>query len=298
MNTNNLPLVSIITVNYNNSFHTIELLESIKLLSYSKIEVIVVDNASKENPFYAFKEAYPECIFIRNEKNLGFAGGNNVGIRHAKGDYYFLVNNDTELTQNIIEGLLDVFSSHPDAGVVCPKFRYYYKKDIIEFAGYTKVNILTGRNRMIGCGEMDKGQYDRLKETYYAHGGGMMISKEVIQKVGYLPEIFFLYYEEFDWCERIRKAGYKLYYQYRSLIFHKESMTTGKNSVLKTYYINRNRLLFMRRNSRFPVFLLFILYFTFFTIPKNTISFAIKKQFTHLAAFWRAIIWNILNPAF
>jgi len=297
MSMNNLPLVSIITVNYNNPHHTAELLESIKKLSYPNIEVIIVDNASAQNPFHVFKEVYPDVLFIRNDRNLGFAGGNNVGIRHAKGDYLFLVNNDTELTTNIIEGLLDVFTRFPDAGIVCPKFRYYYHKDIIEYAGYTKVNVFTGRNKMIGCGEVDKGQYDEIRETYYAHGGGMMISKDVINKIGYLPEIYFLYYEEFDWCEKLREAGYKIYYQYRSLIFHKESMTTGKNSVLKTYYINRNRLLFMRRNNRFPVFLFFMLYFVLFTIPKNTFHFLIKKQFAHLSAFWKAIYWNVFNPA-
>lgn len=289
------PLVSIITVNYNGIALTCDLLRSVKQLTYPNVEVIVVDNNSKEKPAGKLKAVYPAVKVIESVQNKGFAGGNNLGINHAKGEWLFFVNNDTELTPSIIEGLLEVFATHPDAGMVSPKFHYYYHPDTIEYAGYRNVNPWNGRNSMIGCHEIDKGQYDTLQQTYYGHGGAMMIPAKLVREVGLMPEIYFLYYEEFDWCEQIRRRGYKIYYQYKSLIYHKESMTTGKSSLLKTYYINRNRILFMRRNRGFLSRMVFFGYLACFTIPKNTVSFLVSKQTGHLKAFWRGIFWNFRN---
>lgn len=289
------PLVSIVTVNYNNAAVTCELLRSLLANSYRQLEVIVVDNASVEDPTEALLAISPSVKVIRNKENMGFAGGNNVGIKAATGKFYFLVNNDTEFTDGLIEGLLNIFRQYPDAGIASPKFHYFFQKGTIEYAGYHGVDILTGRNSMIGCREKDQGQYDEVKETNYAHGGAMMISREALEKVGLMPEVYFLYYEEFDWCEMFKRKGYKVYYQYKSLIYHKESMTTGKNSPLKTYFITRNRLLFMRRNISLPRRLIFMAYFSLLTIPKNTLSFLSRWELVHLKAFWRGVFWNIRN---
>jgi len=287
------PLVSIVTVNYNTSSVTCELLVSISRNSYRNVEVIVVDNASVEDPTAALLEVYPAVKVIRSESNKGFAGGNNLGIREATGEYIFLVNNDTEFTDGLIEGLLEVFYAHPDAGMVSPKFHYFFHKGIIEYAGYQSVDVFTGRNSMIGCKEPDQGQYDQVSATNYAHGGGMMTKASVLKEVGLMPEVYFLYYEEFDWCEQFKRKGYKIYYQYKSLIYHKESMSTGKNSPLKTYYLTRNRILFMRRNVALPNRIIFLLYLTLFTIPKNTLQFLLNKEKEHLRAFWKGIMWNL-----
>ncbi|MCF6407547.1 glycosyltransferase family 2 protein [Chitinophaga filiformis] len=287
------PLVSIVTVNYNTSSVTCELLASISKNSYRNVEVIVVDNASVEDPTAALLAAYPAVKVIRSATNRGFAGGNNLGIREATGEYVFLVNNDTEFTDGLIEGLLEVFHAHPDAGMVSPKFHYFFDKGIIEYAGYQSVDVFTGRNSMIGCKEPDQGQYDQISATNYAHGGGMMTKTSMLQEVGLMPEVYFLYYEEFDWCEQFKRKGYKIYYQYKSLIYHKESMTTGKNSPLKTYYLTRNRILFMRRNVALPNRIIFLLYLTLFTIPKNTLQFLLNKEKEHLRAFWKGIMWNV-----
>ena len=292
------PLVSIITVNYNSTAVTGDMLRSLYNITYKNFEIIVVDNHSKEDPTAILKEIYPEVKVVLNDNNLGFAGGNNVGIQHARGEYYFFINNDTELTPSIIEGLLEAFEEYPNAGVVSPKFHYFFAPDIIEYAGYNPVNIYNGRNSMIGCREKDYGQYDDLRITSYAHGGAMMVPAKVVQQAGPMPEIYFLYYEEFDWCERIKEQGYKIYYQYKSLIYHKESMTTGKKSVLKTFYITRNRILFMRRNVKGLSFLVFSLYLIFVTIPKNTVFFLTKSEMDHLRAFWKGILWNFFNPNF
>ncbi len=289
----NFPLVSAITLNWNNTEITCDFLRSIRELNtYPNLEVIVVDNGSKIDPAPALTEAYPSVKLIRNKTNLGFAAGNNVGLLQAEGDYFFIVNNDTEVTPGLIEGLVDIFNRHPDAGLVSPKFHYYFEKGTIEYAGYETVSNFTGRNGMVGCKEKDEGQYNEIKITHYAHGGGMMISRDVLEKVGLMPEDFFLYYEELDWGEQVKRHGYQIYYQPKSLIYHKESMTNGKDSPLKTYYLTRNRILFMRRNKPLRNYMLFLAYFSLFTIPKNTFSFLYKGKKEHLRLFWRGILWH------
>lgn len=293
MQKDNLPLVSIVTLTWNTTDITCDFLRSInEHCTYNNLEIIIVDNGSKDDPTGVFKSIRPDVKVILNGKNLGFTGGNNVGIKAATGDYLFIVNNDTEFTPGLIEGLLEIFKKYPDAGIVSPKFHYFFHKGTLEYAGYNTVNIFTGRNAMVGCKEKDEGQYNEIKETNYAHGGGMMVPKKVIEEVGGLPEEFFIYYEEFDWCEQIKRKGYKVYYQPNSLIYHKESMTTGKSSPFKTFYHTKNRILFMRRNMSKSSYFIFLLYFTFLTVPKNTATFIVKRQAAHLRSFWKGILWH------
>lgn len=287
------PLISIITLNWNTTEVTCDFLVSVKERNtYKNIEVIVVDNGSAQDPSSSFQAALPGVNVILTGKNLGFSGGNNRGIMAARGEYLFIVNNDTEFTPGLLEGLLDIFEKYPDAGIVSPKFHYFFHKGTIEYAGYNSVNILTGRNTMIGHLEKDEGQYDEIRVTNYAHGGGMMVRSAIIKEVGPMPELFFLYYEELDWSEQIKRKGYKVYYQPKSLIYHKESMTTGKSSPLKTFYLTRNRILFMRRNVTWPGLLIFTAWFLCFTVPKNTLIFLLKGQKTHLKSFWKGILWQ------
>ena len=121
----------------------------------------------------------------------------------------------------------------------------------------------------------------------------MMIPMEVIHKVGMMAEIYFLYYEELDWGARIRAAGYDLWYVHNSCILHKESISTGKLTPFKTYYMNRSRLLYLRRNVNGFAYLIAVLYQIFVSIPKNIIVFLLRQQTGHLKAYIRAIFWHI-----
>lgn len=288
-----LPLISIVTLNFNQTRVTCEFLESLKRdLTYPNTEVIVVDNHSTEDPSDAVLAAYPDARMIRNQENLGFAAGNNVGIRQAKGDYIFIVNNDTEVTPYLLERLLEVFKQYPKAGIVCPRFQFFYDKGVLEYAGYRPINIYTGRNSMIGAHEKDEGQYHEVAETHYAHGGAMLVSREVIGNAGEMPEEYFLYYEELDWSEIVKRAGFKIYVQPAALIYHKESVSTGKNSPLKTFYLTRNRILFMRRNHSKRDFFVFGSYFFLFTLPWNTLKFMVEGKKEHLRSFWKGVCWH------
>ena len=238
--------LSIITVNYNGLNDTCELIDSIHF--NETVEVIVVDNASKDDEASLIQKQYPQVKVIRSKKNLGFAGGNNLGVNAAKGKYLFLINNDTIFKDFNIQALFDRIESSPNIGMVCPKIRFTWGTNPIQFAGYTPLSKITVRNHAIGYGEEDKGQYNKAHPTPYAHGAAMLIKRDAIDKVGLMPEVFFLYYEELDWSIMFTRAGYEIWYDPACTIYHKESQSTGQNSPLRTYYMTRNRLLLVKRN--------------------------------------------------
>lgn len=248
--------VSIITVNYNGLSDTCALIDTIPFNDEYSLEVIVVDNASREDEASIIKQRYPQVTVIRSEENLGFAGGNNLGIKAAHGKYLYFINNDTllwrkrENTDNasLFKPLIDRLESSPQIGAVCPKIRFAWGNRLIQYAGYTPLSQITMRNKAIGCGEADNGQYDTAHPTPYTHGAAMMVKREAIDKAGLMPECYFLYYEELDWSMMLRRAGYEIWYEPAATIYHKESQSTGQNSPLRTFYITRNRLLFVKRN--------------------------------------------------
>ena len=240
--------ISIITINYNGLADTCALMETIPFKD--NLEVIVVDNASRnqKEETDTIAKCFPQVKVIKSEKNLGFAGGNNLGIQAAQGKYLFFVNNDTIFKDFNIQALIDRLESSPSIGVVCPKIRFAWDSNPIQFTGYTPLSPITVRNRAIGFGEEDRGQYDIPHPTPYAHGAAMLVKREAIDKVGLMPECFFLYYEELDWSMMFTRAGYEIWYEPQCTIYHKESQATGQNSPLRTYYIVRNRLLLVKRN--------------------------------------------------
>ena len=240
--------ISIITINYNGLADTCALIETIPFKD--NLEVIVVDNASRnqEEETATIAKRFPQVKVIKSKQNLGFAGGNNLGIQAAQGKYLFFVNNDTIFKDFNIQALIDRLESSPSIGVVCPKIRFAWDSNPIQFTGYTPLSPITVRNRAIGFGEEDRGQYDIPHPTPYAHGAAMLVKREAIDKVGLMPECFFLYYEELDWSMMFTRAGYEIWYEPQCTIYHKESQATGQNSPLRTYYIVRNRLLLVKRN--------------------------------------------------
>ena len=239
--------LSIITVNYNGLKDTCTLIESIPF--YENMEVIVVDNASTQDEASIIHKQFPLVKVIRSEKNLGFAGGNNLGIKESKGDYIFLINNDSIFKDFDVYILINRLKNSPNIGIICPKIRFAWDNTPIQYAGYTPLSKITIRNQAIGFGEKDNGQYDTAHPTPYAHGAAMLIKREAMEKVGLMPEEYFLYYEEIDWSMMFTRAGYEIWYDPTCTIYHKESQSTGQDSPLRTYYITRNRLLFVKRNN-------------------------------------------------
>ncbi|MBG0781323.1 MAG: glycosyltransferase family 2 protein [Bacteroidales bacterium] len=287
------PLVSIITVNYNQAEVTCALIESLNRITYPNLEVIVIDNASPDDDASIIKQRYPNVIFIENPINYGFAAGNNFGLMRARGKYVLLLNNDIEVPSNFMEPLVEKLEKNPQIGAVSPKIKFYYQPDTIQYAGYTPINYITMRNTSIGYWQKDSGQFNEDRETAYAHGAAMMVPMEVVKKVGLMSYIFFLYYEEADWCARIKAAGYQIWFVHNSHVLHKESVSTGRLSALKIYYQNRNRIVFMRRNVHGKDFYLGILYQLLVAIPKNAFKFLLKGKIKLFYAYYQAIGWNL-----
>ena len=242
-------LLSLITVNYNGLADTCAMIDSLPACP-EPMEVIVVDNGSQHDEATQLAQRYPSITVVRSNANLGFAGGNNLGIAAAHGRYLYFVNNDTLFPAfpDHFERLIERMQSQAMIGAVCPKIRFTWGDSPVQFAGYTRLSSVTLRNRSIGFGESDNGQYDTPHPTPYAHGAAMLVSREAIDRAGRMPECYFLYYEELDWSLMLRRAGYTIWYEPSATIYHKESRTTGQDSPLKCYYLSRNRLLFARRN--------------------------------------------------
>ena len=172
--------------------------------------------------------------------------------------------------------LVERMKKEPILGGISPKILFADQEKLIQFAGYTQLSSITLRNRLIGFKERDSGQYDHPISTPYLHGAAMIIRREAIEKVGGMPEIYFLYYEELDWSVQLRRAGYRLEYNPAAVVCHKESSSVGQESPLKAFYMTRNRLLFAKRNlSSFHRFLS-IAYQISLALPKRVFHCLLK----------------------
>lgn len=269
------------------------MIESLTKITYPNIEIIVIDNASPNDRPRVIKERYPSVILYESIINYGFAGGNNQGIMRARGEYVLLLNNDTIVDKGFLEPLVNKLESDHTIGAASAKLRYYYDRSIIQYAGYTPINHHTMRNFAIGHKEKDRGQYDKDTDTAYAHGAAMIVPMRVIREIGMMSYTFFLYYEEADWSYRIKRAGYRICYVHNSLVYHKESISVGKLSALKIYYLNRNRIVFMRRNVFGNDFLIGILYQLLVAIPRNALKYLAKGKIDLFYAYVRAIGWHL-----
>jgi GT2 family glycosyltransferase len=290
------PKVSIVTINFNGTAVTAELLRSLHKVTYPDLEVIVVDNGSKV-PCAELKKEFPWIVYVETGENLGFAGGNNRGIMVSEGEYIFLLNNDTEVDPGFLEPLVERFRANTRIGILCPKILYFDDPDTLQFAGFGPINQITGRGFSIGNMEKDRGQYNQAHKTSRAHGAAMMFSRAALEKVGLMAELFFLYYEEMDYSERFKRAGFEIWFEPLSRVWHKESMSTGKGSTLKTYYYGRNRLLYLRRNTPLSFKFLMYPYYFLVAVPKNMLSYIARRENDHLAVFVKGLFWNLWHSS-
>ena len=247
--------VYVIVLNWNGKEDTLDCLDSLRSTDYDNYQVVLVDNGSEDDSVRAVKENFPEVEVVETGKNLGFAGGNNVGIEYAvkqDADYVFLINNDTTVHPDYLKELVVVAESDAKIGAVGSKIMYHGEPERIWFAG-GKINWLKNKGEHIGLDEIDKGQFDEIKEVGYLTGCALLVKREVIEKVGVLEDDYFLYYEDADYSLRIQNAGYKTVYAPKSKIYHKVSRSTKPGSASYVYYHVRNGLVNARRNGDISV---------------------------------------------
>lgn len=344
------PKVAIIILNWNGWKDTIECLESLYQINYLNYDVIVVDNASKDESIEKIKEYVrgeievkskfftfnPEnkpikmieytneelefknadiekdsttpsnrkITLIKNDGNYGFSEGNNIAIRYAlkflNPNYVLLLNNDTVVDRNFLLEMVKVAEENEKIGIVGSKIYYYdyeRKNNVIWFAG-GKINKLSGHTYHEGINNEEKSIHNKTKECEYITGCSMLIRDKLLHQIDGFDKIFFAYYEDVDISIRATNAGWKNVYVPASKIWHKVSKSTSeynqKISPIKAYYVTRNRIIFMRRNSNRLTYCIFLLYFMTYKHIKRVINFGLLKRDVKLVnSFYRGIIDGI-----
>ena len=333
------PKIVVVILNWNGSEDTLECLESLRQIAYSNYSIIIVDNASSDDSLerirkycrgeivvkssffkysrrnkpvetieYTKEESektelnFRDITLIKNDKNYGFAEGNNIGIRYGLNnldlDYILLLNNDTVVDHNFLGELIKISESNPHIGFVSPKTYYYdfnNKQNVINFAGGS-LNMFKGQSQSIGVNEVDNGQYDQIKTVEYGEGSCLLIKREVLEKIGLFDTKYFAYWEEADLCTRGNKAGYMSVYVPKAKIWHKVSASTDDPT--KLYYYTRNKFWFMQKYANrieYTSFIALFFGFYFWNLTCRYIIYGLyKRSLKHNNYFLKGIIKGIL----
>ncbi len=279
--------VAVVTVNFNGKADSLELLDDLQKLKTAdlKVQIIAVDNASSDGFVEQAANKYPKIDILQTGVNKGFSGGYNRGMEHALvwgADYILIINNDALAPdKKLLTSLLQTFEKNPTAGIVSPKIYFapgyefhkdrYKKEDqgkVVWFAGgkFDWDNVMAHHR---GIDEVDAGEYGEVLEMDFATGCCFMIKREVLEKVGMFDDGYFAYFEDGDFSRRVIDAGFKIFYNGETSIYHKVSQSTGVGSVLSDYYLTRNRLMFGFKYASFRT------------------KFALWRQATYQAVFGR-----------
>lgn len=253
-------VVAAVILNYRNPEDTIASARSITSSTYAKCYVIVVDNGSADGSVRRIQEALPEVQLLVSEQNLGFSAGVNLGIEHALhlgAGYVWLLNNDAVADPKCLERLVRVTAKDSTVGVAVPKIYYADDPTRIWSAG-ARWEGFPPRVKMIGLGERDSRKYDRQQDVDYATGCAMLIPRHIFESIGFFDPVYFMYQEDYDFCHRVRKAGFRILYVPRSHVWHKVSQSLGEGSPDKWYLWSRSAVVFYRKYFSLPALLCFL----------------------------------------
>lgn len=244
--------VGIVIVNYNGAKYQNDCIKSLYEMTYQDFEIIVIDSASKDNSIELLQKEYPNVLVFKQNDNVGVAKGNNIGIKESLKlgtKYTLLLNNDIVVDKNLLERLVKASNNEY---ITVPKIYYYEPNNMIWYGGGDfKFNIGTATHRSMK--EIDKGQCDKEEFVDYSPTCCMLIPNWVFDKVGYIDENYFMYYDDTDFCLRVLDNGIKIKYVPSSFMWHKVSSSTGgEGSPLSTYYGTRNKFYFM---NKFPKYM-------------------------------------------
>lgn len=241
--------VAVVILNWNNTPDTLACLRSVIALDYPVTHIIVVDNGSTDDSVSQIREAFPGIEILETGENLGYTGGNNVGIRYAlsqEADYIWLLNDDSLVAKDALSSLIWAANVHPDAGFLGPMVRIKEKPDHILFAGGFLDPDMHLQHR--GLGEIDQGQYRDVIEVDYLSGCALLVRRSAVEKVGLLDERFFTYGEDVEWCYRGKQAGIKVLFVPQAVVWHPDTQQRDISSPRVMYYSTRNHLLFLRKH--------------------------------------------------
>ncbi len=287
------PKVAIVLINLNQEQHTRECISSLLKVSYTAAEIILIDNNSTDGSGGRLHQQFPSVIYRRLEENLGFAGGNNVGIEIALAhgvDYVLLLNNDTVVEPGFIQPLVNAAISEPLLGAQCGKIYQFSDRQTLWYAGgILHIDKADANHR--GMWEKDIGQYDKVEDTDFASGCMFFVPARVIKDTGMLDDTLFIYQEDTDWCMRMKEWGYRIIYNPNSRIWHKVSVTNRIDSPFYLYFTIRNKIIFLRKHSRPSQWMRHLPYFVYFFM-RHLIRMSLKW---HSARGTRAVLYGIID---
>ncbi len=279
-------LVSVIIVNFNNYQYTIECLKSLEKQTYNNFEILLVDNGSKYSLFLKLKEKldqfnnYLKIILIRSNKNLYFGAGNNKAIKMANGEYICLLNNDVIVEKTFIEKMVNFLEKHLDAGMITPKIKFYEDKRFLWNAG-AFINFKTTKiveNRGFLEYDPKNQKYNKIEIIDFAPGTAVFVNKKVIDKIGLMDEIFFMYHEDPDWNLRAQMQGYKSYYVPTTTVYHNVPIDIKKRGSLFTYYFfKRNSQIIIWKYAKLREILIFYFWFSYINIY-DTLYYTVRRH--------------------
>jgi len=248
-----LPKVAVVILNWNGREFLKKFLPSVIEHSHADAEIIVADNASTDSSIEFLQENFPQIRIIENRTNGGFARGYNEALSHVEADYFILLNSDIEVTENWIKPVIDLMEQDHQIAACQPKLRSYYHPEKFEYAGAAggfidKFGYPFCRGRIFMDIEDDLGQYDDVREIFWATGACMFVRAKLYKEFHGLDEDFFAHMEEIDFCWRMKNAGYKIVYCPGSVVFHVGGGTLPKKSSHKTYLNFRNNLALLYKN--------------------------------------------------
>ena len=299
---NQSPKVIAVTLNWNGKKWIDLCLKSLLKLEYDNYDIVVIDNNSNDGSYEYVVENYNTIKVIRNSKNLGYSKGFNVGINYAienKADYVLIVNNDTSIGRKALKKLVETAESDQKIGFVTGKVMSLFDRKTIQTAGRRNDNLRLVGNH-IGAGIEDQGQFNGIKDFDFVDDIFLLVKKEVLDKVGGYDEDFFLQFEEADWCCRVKRAGFRIVYNSKAIIWHGGSLSSG-GDVNSTYAFFRpkNIIIFMKKNSPPSHFFKFLLNYLFIQSPKNCMNYIVKRKaafvFTHLKGIIQGYRYSITN---
>lgn len=284
-------LVSIIIVNWNGKKHLSRCLRSLVEIKYSNFEVIVVDNGSSDGSVEYIKRNFSQVKIIQNKKNLGFAGGNNIGIKKAKGEYVLFLNNDTEVTPNLLSILIDALEKDDKIAIAQPKI-IFMDSNKLQAGG----DFLTSSGFLYHYGygkDPNDPRYNKKMEIFSACGACMVARSDIIRRIGPFDLDFFCYFEESDLCWRVNLAGYKVLYVPDAVVYHKGYGTSHKlASSFVQYHSFKNRICSLIKNLEGPNLIKMLSLNLLFSLAAS-FAFMIRRKPLVALAIWKAWLWNI-----
>lgn len=282
--------VSIVIPNWNGLQFLKICLSSLEKQTFKGFEIIIIDNGSLDGSKEFISRNYPKIILISLDKNIGFSPAVNLGIKQAKGEYIFLLNNDTKVEANCLEFLVKALKSHHDVGMVAAKMLQFHNPDLIDSAGdYIDA---VGHANNLGYGEKDSKKFNKPKYIFLVTGGGSIFKKEVFEKVGLFDEDYFAYMEDVDLSLRAQFAGFKGYFEPRAIIYHIHKATSNRNKAFTEYLQYRNMTMTVLKDFPGKLFFQDFNWLKILLVNLNTIRYLTSKGYIKpaLKAEWYILI--------